>query len=112
MIDSSVIGSTNAVRFVDTNVLLNAVSTAPDEQGKAEVAGSLLNEDDLALSVQGGELARYPCVSRSVSASGAIYPRMCAFAGHILCTPAKVFASAGFRLLRSSMPSGVGAQRY
>ncbi len=52
MIDSSAIGSTSAVRFVDTNVLLYAVSTAPKERRKAELARALLNEDDLALSVQ------------------------------------------------------------
>ncbi|MBI3925870.1 MAG: PIN domain-containing protein [Armatimonadetes bacterium] len=40
------------MRFVDTNVLLYAISRAPDERGKAEVAASLLNSEDLALSVQ------------------------------------------------------------
>jgi predicted nucleic acid-binding protein len=52
VIDSSAIGSTSAVRFVDTNVLLHAVSTASEERRKAEVARGLLNDDDLALSVQ------------------------------------------------------------
>jgi predicted nucleic acid-binding protein len=40
------------VRFVDTNVLLYAVSTAPDEAGKATTARALLAGSDLGLSVQ------------------------------------------------------------
>lgn len=40
------------VRFVDTNVLLYAVSGAPDEQGKAAVARELLRSRDLVVSVQ------------------------------------------------------------
>jgi predicted nucleic acid-binding protein len=40
------------MRFVDTNVLLYAVSTAPREAAKARVARRLLEADDLALSVQ------------------------------------------------------------
>jgi predicted nucleic acid-binding protein len=40
------------VRFVDTNVLLYAVSTAEDEQRKRELALAILNSDDVALSVQ------------------------------------------------------------
>jgi predicted nucleic acid-binding protein len=40
------------MRFVDTNVLLYAVSTASGEAAKAEVARGLLEADDLALSVQ------------------------------------------------------------
>ena len=40
------------MRFVDTNVLLYAVSTAPGEASKANVARGLLDADDLALSVQ------------------------------------------------------------
>lgn len=40
------------MRFVDTNVLLYAVSTAADEQPKTTRALAILNEDDLALSVQ------------------------------------------------------------
>jgi predicted nucleic acid-binding protein len=40
------------MRFVDTNVLLYAASTAPEEEGKARVARDLLESDDLALSVQ------------------------------------------------------------
>jgi predicted nucleic acid-binding protein len=40
------------MRFVDTNVLLYAVSTAPDEAVKARTARLLLEADDLALSVQ------------------------------------------------------------
>jgi predicted nucleic acid-binding protein len=39
-------------RFVDTNVLLYAISTAPDEAEKASQARRLLDGDDLALSVQ------------------------------------------------------------
>jgi len=40
------------VRFVDTNVLLYAVSTAIDERDKHDVALAVLEDDDLALSVQ------------------------------------------------------------
>jgi len=40
------------VTFVDTNVLLYAVSTAPDERAKAAVARAILDRTDLALSVQ------------------------------------------------------------
>lgn len=42
----------SATRFLDTNVLLYAVSSAPEEQFKAERARDLLEEDDWALSVQ------------------------------------------------------------
>jgi predicted nucleic acid-binding protein len=40
------------MRFVDTSVLLYAVSTASAEVAKASVARDLLEADDLALSVQ------------------------------------------------------------
>ena len=40
------------MRFVDTNVLLYAVSTDPDETAKAAIARALLESTDLALSVQ------------------------------------------------------------
>jgi len=40
------------VRFVDTNVLLYAASTAEDEREKALRARDLLESEDLALSVQ------------------------------------------------------------
>ena len=40
------------MRFVDTNVLLYAISTAPDEKRKARIALDLLESEDLALSVQ------------------------------------------------------------
>jgi len=40
------------VHFVDTNVLLYAVSRARDERGKAAVAREILRRRDLALSVQ------------------------------------------------------------
>lgn len=40
------------MRFVDTNVLLYAISRHPAEAAKAERALSLLNEPSLALSVQ------------------------------------------------------------
>jgi len=39
------------MRFVDTNVLPYAVSTASDEASKATVAKKLLDSEDLALSV-------------------------------------------------------------
>jgi predicted nucleic acid-binding protein len=40
------------VRFVDTNVLLYAVSRDPDEQDKAERANEILAGRDVALSIQ------------------------------------------------------------
>ena len=40
------------MRFVDTNVLLYAISRDPEEQGKAERANEILAARDLALSVQ------------------------------------------------------------
>lgn len=40
------------MRFADTNVLLYAISRDPGEQGKALRASELLDERDLALSVQ------------------------------------------------------------
>jgi predicted nucleic acid-binding protein len=40
------------VHFVDTNVLLYAISTDPTEQRKAARANEILEERDLALSVQ------------------------------------------------------------
>lgn len=40
------------MRFVDTNVLLYAISRASEEQAKAQRANELLSERDLALSVQ------------------------------------------------------------
>ena len=43
---------TTAMRFVDTNVLLYAISTVPAEAPKALRARVLLRERDLALSVQ------------------------------------------------------------
>lgn len=40
------------MRFVDTNILLYALSSRADEARKAETARALLNEPDLGLSVQ------------------------------------------------------------
>jgi predicted nucleic acid-binding protein len=40
------------MRFVDTNILLYAVSTAAEEEQKKRIAVELLDSDDLALSVQ------------------------------------------------------------
>jgi predicted nucleic acid-binding protein len=40
------------VRFVDTNVLLYAISKAPDERDKAAQANEILRARDLALSAQ------------------------------------------------------------
>ncbi len=40
------------MRFVDTNVLLYAASTAPSERAKQERALAILDEEDLAMSVQ------------------------------------------------------------
>lgn len=40
------------MRFLDTNVLLYAVSTDPSETAKADVANRLLRDRDLCLSVQ------------------------------------------------------------
>jgi predicted nucleic acid-binding protein len=44
--------SCTTVRFVDTNVLLYAISRDPAEQDKAKIAQDILAERDLALSVQ------------------------------------------------------------
>ena len=41
-----------AMRFVDTNILIYAVSPAPQEANKRRLAQDLLTRDDLALSVQ------------------------------------------------------------
>ena len=40
------------MRFVDTNILLYAVGTAAKDAAKREVALALLDDDDLALSIQ------------------------------------------------------------
>lgn len=40
------------MRFVDTNILLYAISTASEEQDKSRIALDILQADDLALSVQ------------------------------------------------------------
>lgn len=40
------------MRFADTNVLLYAISTAPDEKAKAQAANDILTARDIALSVQ------------------------------------------------------------
>jgi predicted nucleic acid-binding protein len=40
------------VRFLDTDVLLYAISREADEQGKAKRANSILQDRDVALSVQ------------------------------------------------------------
>jgi predicted nucleic acid-binding protein len=42
----------NAMRFADTNILLYAVSRAPDETAKRDRALALLDADDWVLSVQ------------------------------------------------------------
>jgi predicted nucleic acid-binding protein len=48
----SIATSSTRVRFVDTNILLYAVSRDLEERYKAERARGLLSERDLALSVQ------------------------------------------------------------
>jgi predicted nucleic acid-binding protein len=40
------------MRFVDTNILLYAASTAPDEESKSRTALMTLDHDDLAVSAQ------------------------------------------------------------
>lgn len=40
------------MRFVDTNILLYSISTDPAERNKADIACAILDEPDLALSVQ------------------------------------------------------------
>jgi predicted nucleic acid-binding protein len=44
--------SSTTVRFVDTNVLLYAISRDPTEQDKAARANDILAARDVALSVQ------------------------------------------------------------
>jgi predicted nucleic acid-binding protein len=51
-VSASTATSSTGVRFVDTNVLLYAVSRDPEERHKAERARGILSERDLALSVQ------------------------------------------------------------
>ena len=48
----SVATSSTTVRFVDTNVLLYAISRDPEEQDKARRANEILATRDLGLSVQ------------------------------------------------------------
>ncbi len=43
---------TTAMRFVDTNILLYAISTAAAEQKKTQIALKILDDSELALSVQ------------------------------------------------------------
>ena len=43
---------TTAMRFLDTNILLYAVSTAAEEEPKAKIALHLLEQDDWNLSIQ------------------------------------------------------------
>ncbi len=40
------------MRFADTNILLYAISTAPEENEKARRANAVLDEGDIALSAQ------------------------------------------------------------
>jgi predicted nucleic acid-binding protein len=42
----------SATRFIDTNILLYSISTDPGERRKREIAVTLLEDDQLALSVQ------------------------------------------------------------
>jgi predicted nucleic acid-binding protein len=44
--------SSTSVRFVDTTVLLYAISRGPEYRDKAELANALLDAGDVALSVQ------------------------------------------------------------
>jgi predicted nucleic acid-binding protein len=41
-----------AAAFVDTNILIYAVSNAPSERRKSEIARSILREEDVGLSTQ------------------------------------------------------------
>ncbi len=52
VIESRAKNSTSAVRFLDTNVLLYAISTDPEDVSKAETAREILDQTDLGLSVQ------------------------------------------------------------
>lgn len=49
---ASIARSCTGVRFVDTNVLLYAISSDPKEQEKATRANELLSQRDVGLSVQ------------------------------------------------------------
>ena len=40
------------VRFVDTNILLYAISRDPSERGKADRANEIIDDGDISLSVQ------------------------------------------------------------
>ncbi len=52
------------MRFIDTNVLLYAVSTSPEDAGKRRRAQALLKEPDLAISVQVLQEFYYQAVRR------------------------------------------------
>lgn len=49
---ASTVTSFTGVRFVDTNILLYAISRDPEEMHKAEISRAILGERDLGLSVQ------------------------------------------------------------
>jgi predicted nucleic acid-binding protein len=49
---ASIATTLTPVRFADTNVLLYAISSEPDEAEKARQANQILREGDLALSTQ------------------------------------------------------------
>jgi len=51
-VTDSIANRSTIVRFVDTNVLLYAISRDPQERGKAAIANELLAGRDVALSVQ------------------------------------------------------------
>jgi predicted nucleic acid-binding protein len=52
MASSSALTRLTAPRFLDTDVLLYSISRDPAEVGKREISESLLDADDMALSVQ------------------------------------------------------------
>lgn len=65
-----------SVRFVDTNVLLYAISTDAGERRKAEIATALLDDPDLALSTQ--VLQEFYVQATRTSRPGAIEPHQAA----------------------------------
>lgn len=74
------------MRFVDTNVLLYAISSQPNEAAKATRAAAILNEPDLALSVQVVQ-EFYVQATRASSASPIAHDEAVAFLSTLLRFP-------------------------
>ena len=74
------------MRFVDTNILLYAISSHPGETAKAARAAAILNEPDLAISVQVLQ-EFYLQATRASSASPLTHDEATAFMATLLRFP-------------------------